>query len=72
MQRKRNRGKLGFNVRRYRRLLDLTQTDLAKMASLSQAQVAAIETGRQKNITVKTLGSLASALSVSLESLLME
>ena len=53
---------LAMNVKRLRTKRNLTQTELAKRAKVSQAFVAQLETGVEDNPTLDTLRRLAKAL----------
>lgn len=54
------------NIRHYRRLKKLTQSELAKHADIPQPALSAIENGN-RDITVSTLYKLAKALDISPE-----
>ena len=54
---------LGANVRHYRKLKDMTQEELAALASMERSYVSDLERG-QRNPTVRALGRLAEALGV--------
>ena len=57
--------RLGEEVRRLREDKQLSQAELASMARISPAYVSCIEDGKYKNISIKVLTNLASALNVS-------
>ncbi len=60
---------VGFNIRRIREERDLSQEELATLASLHRAYVGQIERG-EKNIGLKNLEKIAKALNVSIKVLL--
>jgi transcriptional regulator with XRE-family HTH domain len=60
---------VGFNIRRIRDELDLSQAELANLAGLHRAYVGQIERG-EKNIGLKNLEKIAKALDVSIKVLL--
>ena len=64
--------KLGNKVQRLRGIQELTQTQLAEKAGVTQAYVARIESDRVKNPKASGLSGLAKALGVPLEVLLDE
>ena len=63
--------RLASNLRRLRIAGHLSQSELARVTSMSKATLSGIERGRG-NPTVDTLASLASALGVSIAELLVE
>ena len=60
---------VGFNIRKIREELDLSQEKLADMAGLHRAYIGQIERG-EKNIGLKNLEKIAKALKVSIKVLL--
>ena len=52
-----------FNIKELRQKSGMTQEELAKKAGISRATIAMYENNTADNITVKTLESLAKALS---------
>lgn len=62
---------LGKNVRRYRKLKDMTQEQLALEADMERSYVSDLERG-QRNPSVRALGRLAEALKVPPHILLLE
>ncbi len=56
---------VGFNIRKIREERDLSQEELATLAGLHRAYVGQIERG-EKNIGLKNLGKIASALRVQM------
>jgi transcriptional regulator with XRE-family HTH domain len=65
------KGRLASNLRRLRIAGHLSQSELARVTSMSKATLSGIERGRG-NPTVDTLASLAGALGVSIAELLVE
>lgn len=63
---------IGAIVEYRRRRLGLTQEELAERSGLSQAQVSRLESGKSKNITIKSLRSIARVLGCSAADLLPE
>ena len=60
---------VGFNIRRIRENLGLTQEKLAALADLHRAYIGQIERG-EKNIGLKNLEKIATALNVHIKYLL--
>lgn len=56
------------NLRRVRRMKDLSQEELGMQAGVSRAYVSSVERG-DRNISIDNMGHLASALSVPLRDL---
>jgi transcriptional regulator with XRE-family HTH domain len=56
----------GKRFKQARRKLGLSQLELSELSGISQASIARIEAGRQKNLRVGTIKSLSGALEVSL------
>lgn len=59
----------GENVRKFRRLLNLSQEDLADRADLHRTYIGMIERA-EKNITLVNIQKIANALEVNIEDLL--
>ncbi len=59
----------GENVRKYRRLLDISQEELAHRADLHRTYIGMIERA-EKNITLVNIEKIAIALQVKIEDLL--
>jgi len=59
----------GENVRKYRRLLDISQEELASRANLHRTYIGMIERA-EKNITLVNMEKIAIALQVKIEDLL--
>lgn len=59
----------GENVRKHRRLLDISQEELAHRADLHRTYIGMIERA-EKNITLINIEKIASALQVKIEDLL--
>ena len=54
---------LAINLRKKRKAMNLTQEDFAKLCGLHRTYIGAIERG-ERNITLSTLASIASAIEV--------
>jgi len=59
----------GENVRKYRRLLNISQEELAHKANLHRTYIGMIERA-EKNITLVNIEKIANALEVKIEDLL--
>lgn len=59
----------GENVRKYRRLLNISQEELAHRADLHRTYIGMIERA-EKNITLVNIEKIANALEVKIEDLL--
>ena len=59
----------GENVRKFRRLLNLSQEELAHKADLHRTYIGMIERA-EKNITLVNIEKIANALEVNIEDLL--
>lgn len=59
----------GENVRKFRRLLDISQEELANRADLHRTYIGMIERA-EKNITLVNMEKIANALKVNIEDLL--
>ena len=59
----------GENVRKYRRLLDISQEELAHRANLHRTYIGMIERA-EKNITLVNIEKIANALKINIEDLL--
>lgn len=57
---------LGNRIKHYRELLGLSQLALSQKSNVSQASIARIESGKQKNLKRETLKKLAEGLDISL------
>ena len=60
---------LADNIRTYRKSNQVSQEELADMCNLHRTYVGSVESG-ERNVTLKTLGTLAAALGVSVPELL--
>jgi len=60
---------IGFNIKRKRETLGLSQQNLADKSGISKAQISRLESGKQDNPQIKTLIPIATALGVSIEEL---
>lgn len=64
------KSKIGENIRRYRRKLDISQDVLSKRANLAFHTVAKIEAGATPDPRIETVKKIADALEVSLDDLM--
>jgi transcriptional regulator with XRE-family HTH domain len=60
---------LADNIKKFRKQLTLSQEELARKAGITYSTLIKLESGVNKNPTVKTLQQLAGALEVSLDRL---
>ena len=61
----------GKNVRKYRRLLNISQEELAHRADLHRTYIGMIERA-EKNITLVNIEKIANALEVNIDELLRQ
>ncbi|MGC2063964.1 MAG: helix-turn-helix domain-containing protein [Thermodesulfovibrionales bacterium] len=61
---------LGQRLKYYREQIGLSQIDLSEKSNISQASIARIESGRQKNLKRETMKKLADGLGISLTELM--
>ena len=61
--------KLGKNIKKYRKLKDLSQNQLAEIADLSREHLACIETGKEF-ISLRKLFLIADILEVPVKNLI--
>lgn len=61
---------VGKRIRDRRKELKMTQETLAKASNISRGTIAAIESGKCKDVLVSTLTALAIALDTTVESFL--
>jgi len=61
---------LGKRLKYYREQIGLSQIDLSEKSGISQASIARIESGRQKNLKRETMNKLAEGLGISLTELM--
>lgn len=61
----------GENVRKYRRILDISQEELAHRADLHRTYIGMIERA-EKNITLVNIEKIAKALKVPIEDLIKD
>jgi transcriptional regulator with XRE-family HTH domain len=57
------------NLRRYRRMLEISQEELALKAGMSRSYVSGIER-EERNVSIDNMGQLAESLGVPLKNLL--
>src|SRR5208282_1873064 len=61
---------LGQRLKYYREQIGLSQIDLSEKSTISQASIARIESGKQKNLKRETMRKLADGLGISLTQLM--
>jgi transcriptional regulator with XRE-family HTH domain len=61
---------LGKRLKYYREQIGLSQIDLSEKSGISQASIARIESGKQKNLKRETMKRLAGGLGISLTQLM--
>jgi len=61
---------LGRRLKYYREQIGLSQIDLSEKSNISQASIARIESGKQKNLKRETMKRLADGLGISLSELM--
>ncbi|MGD0283155.1 MAG: helix-turn-helix domain-containing protein [Dissulfurispiraceae bacterium] len=61
---------LGQRLKYYREQIGLSQIDLSEKSNISQASIARIESGKQKNLKRETMKKLADGLGISLTELM--
>jgi transcriptional regulator with XRE-family HTH domain len=61
---------LGKRLKYYREQIGLSQIDLSEKSGISQASIARIESGKQKNLKRETMKRLADGLGISLTQLI--
>ena len=60
---------LASNIKRYRKKLNISQDKLSKLSDVTYNTIIKIESGKNKNPTMKTLAKIAGALGASLDDL---
>jgi transcriptional regulator with XRE-family HTH domain len=63
---------MGFKIREIRENQKMSQEELAKKSGVSRGTIWALETGRSKMTTTKTLVKLAKALNTSIDQIFFE
>ena len=63
---------LAQNIKKLRKQRKLSQEELAKKAGVTYSTLIKLESGANKNPTIKTLQQIASALTVTLDELMKE
>ena len=61
---------MGQKIRERRKSMKMSQEDLAKKSNISRARLSAIENGKNRDILVSTLTTIASALDTTVENFL--
>ena len=62
--------KLASNIKKYRKKLNISQDKLSKLSDVTYNTIIKIESGKNKNPTIKTLTKIANALGVSVDELI--
>ncbi len=57
---------MGYRIKEVRESLDMTQEELASKSGVSRGTIWALESGRQKTTSTKTLAKIASALETTI------
>ena len=70
MATKKNRSKIGENIKKYRLKLGISQDTLSKKADLAFHTIAKIESGSTLDPRIETVKSIVNALGVSLDDLM--
>ena len=65
-----NVSKIAGNIRKLRKKFDLTREELAKQAKVNYNTIIKLESGANKNPTVKTLIGLSSVFKVCVDDLI--
>jgi transcriptional regulator with XRE-family HTH domain len=63
---------LAENIKRFRKQRGISQEELAREAGVTYSTLIKLESGSNKNPTVKTLQQIAQALGVTLDDLVKE
>lgn len=63
---------VGANIRDYRKSANMTQEKLSELAGVNEKHLSAIENGRESNLSIGYIVSVALALGVSFEDLVKE
>ena len=63
---------LAENIKKFRKQREISQEELARKAGVTYSTLIKLESGSNKNPTVKTLQQIAQALDVSLDDLVNE
>jgi len=61
---------IGKNIKKYRLKMGLSQDKLAKLANVTYTTLVKIESGVNKNPTIKTLKKIADALGITVNDLI--
>lgn len=70
MAAKKNRSKIGENIKKYRLKLGMSQDALSKKANLAFHTIAKIESGSTSDPRIETLKKIAKGLNVSVDDLI--
>ncbi len=66
----RNNSSIADNIKKYRNKLGVSQDKLSKLADVTYNTIIKIESGVNKNPTIKTLSKIAKALGVGVDDLI--
>ena len=61
---------LSDNIKKFRKKKGISQDKLAKLADVTHTTLVKLESGANKNPTVKTLSKIANALEISIDELM--
>lgn len=65
-----NKSTIAENIKKYRNKLGISQDKLSKLADVTYNTVIKIESGANKNPTIKTLSKIAKVLGVAVDDLI--
>jgi len=65
-----NKSTIADNIKKYRNKMGVSQDRLSKLADITYNTIIKIESGANKNPTIKTLAKIAKALSVGVDDLI--
>lgn len=60
---------MGYRIKSFREKKGLSQCQLAKISGVSRATIWALESGKEKVTTTKTLSRIANAMGVTIDEL---
>ena len=58
---------MGYRVKEYREQRNMTQEELERRSGVSRQTIAALESGKSKNVFVGTLAAIAKALDTTVD-----
>ena len=62
--------KIAANIKKYRKKMGISQDKLSKLADITYNTMIKIESGANKNPTIKTLAKITKALNIKVDDLL--